>query len=420
VPLAGPGISVNNPLLNPNSRLSGKPLYQAAQALTQAQTAGPISDAQAQITANNKQTNAAIGRVGGYFNQLGTQGQQALSSQADISNQLNAQLQGIGQNAQSQIAGIGLTAADQINKYSPQAYAGTSPDLSALVSEIARQRGLATQTDAAAQAAGATQSANYRGLSASNLGSEALAGVSGLQGLARAGTLGNQPLTQKIADLRETQGAKLATNLAAIRQQEITNTLTQQGLTGQNARAAATITAENQRSKAAINAANKRSQASINATNTRAANTITAANQRQQRSIDAANKKAAAGKAKPPLTANENNRYLTNLGTAVSIFGEGRQAKLAPQRILQALTTGVSPSGKRMTPINPVIAQAALELWTYHFLNPRTAKALHNMGVRGGTFQGRPIQVGGPPAGVGQLATGIATGVARIGNPFRK
>ena len=416
VPTAGPGVPANSPLLNPNATLSGQAAYNAAKAAADAQTVGPMAELTKQIAANNRQTAGTINAAGGYFNQLGQQAQQGQSAEDATAATLRDQLAGIGQQSQQALAGIGQNATDTLLKYAPQGEGSlAAPAISSLASEIARQQGLAAQQNFAGQAVGAVQSGNYGNLMASNRATQALAGTSALRGIAQSGTVTNQPLTQKIADLQAQHGSLLASNLAKFRQQEINNQITSKGLGIKQD----TITAENQRAANTITAANQRSQNTISAENQRSQNTISAENQRQQNALAVAEKKAAANSRKP-LTTGQNNSMLTMLGKAASIYGEGRQAKLSPQAILQSLTSGRSPSGKTMAPINPVIAQAAMELWTYHFLNPRTAAALHNMGVRGGTFQGAPIQVGGPPAGVGSVGNAVGKGVGAVGKGVGK
>jgi hypothetical protein len=414
VPMAGPGVPANSPLLNPGANLSGQQLYDAAKAAADAQTTALIPGLQQQIAANNRQTAGTVKLAGGYFNQLGTQAQQGVADQQGFAQALKDQLAGISGQTQSQLQGIGTDAATRLQQYTPQGEGGLSgAALSSLAAEMARQQGLAAQTAGSTAAAGARQSANLGGLAASQLGTQALAGTEAIKGIGQSGTVANQPLVSKIADLQAQRGALIGTNLTTLRQQQINNAITAQGLGLKGA----AITAQNQRTQATIDAANRRNRASINAANQRNQRTIAGENQRQQKALAAAQSKAKTGTgATKPLTPYQNNSMLTMLGQAASIYGEGRQAKLSPQQILQSLTSGRSPSGKTMRPINPTIAQAAMELWTYHFLNPRTARALYNMGVRGGTFQGRPIQVGGPPAGTGQVASGVGAGVKSIGS----
>ena len=231
--MAAPAVNPNNPLANPNIPLSGNALIQAAQALANAQTAGPLSELQQAIARNNSQGNAVLGRLNQYFQGLGQFGQQGVTDEQNIANGLNSQLSGIANDTQGQLRGIGQNATDSLLKYAPQSDSSHSlanPALQSLQTEIARQQGLAAQNEGAQRAFGATQGANYGSLAASNLQSFGLRGQEDLAAEARNTNLQNVPLQSKVAALKAQEGALFATDLGKLRQQEITNQFTGQGL----------------------------------------------------------------------------------------------------------------------------------------------------------------------------------------------
>lgn len=217
----------SNPLLNPNAPLSGKALLHAAKALVHSQTRGPMRELAHQIAVNQRQGQGAQQRTSGYFNQLGGYAHQGFQDVSQAASDLNSQLSGIGQHTQQSLQGLGQNAQTSLNQYTPGLQgSGTQ----ALAEEIARQQGFAAQSSGAFQAAGALQGANQRGLAGTNEGVYGLMGQERLGQIAQATALSNEPLNSKIAALRASEGDLLAKNEGALRQQEITNQITQQGL----------------------------------------------------------------------------------------------------------------------------------------------------------------------------------------------
>ena len=268
---AGPA---NNPLLNPGQPLSGAALRQAAQTLTNAQVQGPLAELAQQIAAGNRQTNATEKLAGGYFNTLGGQAQQGVTDEKGIADALNAKLAQIGQGTNTQLGQIGDNATSSLLSHSPTGDGGLStPALANLTAEIAKAEGLAAQQEGAQQAFGATQGANYGGLASTNLGVNALRGTEALKSIAQSGIVRNEPLTQKIADLQASKGARddeRGEAQAAGDQQRDTSrgwgssrTRSQR----RDARTRATILGENARNTTSTNAATL-TQNALNAANT--------------------------------------------------------------------------------------------------------------------------------------------------------
>jgi hypothetical protein len=79
--------------------------------------------------------------------------------------------------------------------------------------------------------------------------------------------------------------------------------------------------------------------------------------------------------------------------------------------VQSATAKGYSPQAIRtelLTKLSDLQAQVAIELSTWpHTLQQSTAAELHNAGVRGGSYQGAPIQVSRPaasgPPGAGRI-----------------
>jgi hypothetical protein len=385
--------------------LLGNPqaLYQAAVALANQTTQGPLNALAAQLAANNKQTTAAEKLTGGYFNALGQQAQGALNSEGTIAGNLNSQLANIGNSTQSQLQGLGQNAQDALSRYTPQSDGSfASPAMQSLTAEIARQRGLAAQQQGAAQTAGAEQGANYQGLAASNVGTGALYGREALSNIAQAGQLKNQGVESQIAALKATRGADITKNLGDLRQQEITNALTSQGLGLKNAQFAATLKNDAANRQAAIlrtrleQAGMSKREAQIIAgqtmrtrieqqgANQRAAAAQQGENARNAASI-AARQAAAQAKASgtggtKPLTTLEQNSLFRTIGEMQALIKQGIQAGHSHGQISQALQTGQLQKGFPAQSL-PLI-NAAFELVNYGYIWPHTAQALRQMGLR--------------------------------------
>lgn len=417
----------SNPLLNPNQPLSGKALDQAATSLTNAQISGPLAEIAKALAAQDNQTRGTMKLAGSTFNQLGQQAQQGVTDQQQNATSLNNALQQIAGNTNSQLQGIGQNATQSLLSHSPQGDGGlAAPALAGLAADIAKQQGIAAQQQGNQQAFGANQGGNYTGLAASQLGTNAVAGTDALKSIAQSGQVKDQPFTQKIADLQAQRGALQATNLGKLRQQEINNRITETGLgIKQDA-----ITAENTRSTNSINAANQRNRNTITGQNTRSQNTITAQNQRSQDTITAADRRdqldrqsregiAAANRAaktgtggSKPLTPHENNAVLGSLDKVQNAITTWQQDGFKDKtgKVINAHPTNAQMRQVLGSSYPTYLVQAAFELLGWGHITGGTAAALHQRGIRGGTFRGRPIAVGPPPQGLGGIGVGGVAG----------
>jgi hypothetical protein len=423
-----PGVHANNPILNPGQPLSGAALYHAAQALANAQVNPEIQAIQQQQAQNNQQNTGALNLTGGYFNQLMGQAQTAAGNVQQQGSALNDQLRQIAADENTQLQGLGQNATDMVNRYTPGGVGQAG--IQGLASEIARQQGLAAQQEGAQRAFGATQGANYTGFANSQVGTGALKGQEDLNQIAQAGQLKNAPLADKIAQLQASKGALVASNLGKLRQQEITNAITEKGLgiKQQSANTAANTAAFNQNPNAAGSPAYGRVQgaqtAAKNAT-TAAGKAQTAAQQqafnqnpnavgspawqRVQSSqgtqwssnpnavgspawarVQTANARGSSSGARA-LSTQANNTYWGKVGTVEQLIRDGQAHGQTEQQIRGFLSNGQNP---RKTPFDQTMIQVAYELLGYGSINQTTAAILHNQyGVRGGTYKGQPIKV---------------------------
>ena len=418
----------NSPLANPNAVLSGPSLVAAAHALANAQTSGAFTELMNQVAQNQSQTAGAVNQVGGFFNQLGQLAGQGSQQEQNIASALSQQLAGIGQSTQSQLGQIGSNAQAALSQYSPTSgTAGGNPGAQGLAAEMARQQGLAAQNQGALQAYGATQGANYSGLGASQLGDVGLRGQEDLTNIAQAGQVKNEPLVAKEANLTATNGADFATALGKLRQQEITNAISEQGLGIKQAAVNATV-GDNVRTTGASIANNKRTTATSAANAALGAATSTANNKRttqtsaannaanNARAIAIANQKTGAGATKP-LTPAQNNVQLTDLGKITTAIKTWNQANGGGIRNKAGQVIEPHPTDAQMATIlgqtyNPVLVQAGIELHNWGYITPQTAQELHNSGIRGGTWNNAPIQVKNPPAATGVGTLNINPGAA--------
>jgi hypothetical protein len=245
----------NNPLYQPLQQLSGKPLAQATQALTNVQYDPLISQLTQQIAQNTKQGAAAQKTTAGYFNQLGQYAQRSAQDVQTAAQGLNTQLQNIGQGTQTALDQFGQRAVTPgLESLSAQGLAAGAP--AQLAAALASQRSLAAQNAAANEAFGAKVGSSAATLAAQNLGAYALRGQERLGEIAQATRLAQQPVQVKLATTRATKAAAYATNLAAARQQERNYAVVRAGLGLKQA----AITAANQRAAAAQAAATRRTQ----------------------------------------------------------------------------------------------------------------------------------------------------------------
>lgn len=314
-----------NALLDPNQTLSGRALLNAARQLANTQTQGPLTELQRQIAANNAQTQGTVKLVGGYYNQLEPFVQKGAANSGVTASGLNSTLTGIGADTQSQLAGIGQSGLANISKYAPPGDGSTSNAASSdLAAQIARQQGLAAQQSGTYRDFGASQGANYQGAANANLGAYGVQGQEALRGIAQSGTVKNQPLVSKIADLQASKGALTATDLGKLRQQEVNNDITRAGLGLKQAGINATVRGQN-----------------ITAAQDRARNTLTARGQ----DLTAANNRATqANRAASIAQSNLNNLRTTNTSAANNAANNSTRQLIAAMRNVNG-KTGKSATG---------------------------------------------------------------------------
>jgi hypothetical protein len=237
--------------------LSGQSLMQAAQGLANAQTQGPLAELQKQIAANNAQTQGTAKLTGGFYNQLEPFVQQGAANSGNIASGLNSQLQGIGNDTQTQLASQGQNALSSLMKYAPQGEGGiANAATSDLAAQIARQQGLAAQQAGTYRSLGANQGANYQQMTNSQLGTYGLQGQEALKNIAQSGTVKNEPLVSKIAALQAQKGALTATDLGKLRQQEVANQISRAGLGIKQQSLQATVSNNNARNALTTRAQN--------------------------------------------------------------------------------------------------------------------------------------------------------------------
>jgi len=382
----------SNPLYQPAATLSGKPLSDAATALTNATYDPVISQYQQQIANRTQQGAAAQQQAAGYFNQLGQYAQSAVDKANSIGADLNTTLQGIGQNAQSALTQFAQQAAPQaLQSLEAQGLGGGATQQ--LASQLAGLQSTAAQEQQARQSYGATVSSAASQRAAGMLGAYALGGQAALGKIGEATQQALTPMETNLTSEQAKKAAAFGTNLQALRQQQFNNLVAQSGLNIKQATLQNTITQDvaNRTSREKIAAgvqagANARSKASIDAAWARNQANITS------REKAAAQKAAAKGStgagATKPLTLSENNSYWGTVAKGISAIGVARSQNYGWPAIRTEL----------LTKLNDLQARAAVELWQYHYLSPGTAQQLHGSGVRGGTYNGKPIQVGSNPA----------------------
>ena len=98
----------------------------------------------------------------------------------------------------------------------------------------------------------------------------------------------------------------------------------------------------------------------------------------------------AAGGGAKPLTTLQNNAYWGKTSTVEQLIKDGQAKGLSEQQIRANLMDGQNPSKSKY---DQVMIEAAYELLGYGSITQSTAANLHNYGVRGGTYNGKPIKV---------------------------
>lgn len=392
----------------------------AAHAIANSQTVGPLNDLAASIAQTNRGTTASEKLVGGYYNQFGKSAQQGVNDTRQIGTNLQNTLGGINQDTQTQLQGIGQNAAGAVNAYMPAGdqSLGSGP-LQSLAANMARQQGYAAQYGQIAAGTGALQSQNYSDMAAGMKGTGAVAGTQALGELARAGRLAVQPLTQKVADLKQQRGTLYTNALNQIKQQEITNQFTATGLGNTAASIAATSANEaaNRRFTATQNALDRAARLKIEKTVQTGETNRSAASIQARK--DAAAKKKAAGSGTggvTPLPQSEQNTLYKGLREMTTLITEALGHGATQAQIKTSLNAGTFAKGFPAQDI--VLVNAAFELVHYGFVWPTTAAAMRSMGLRGGMWNGKPIRVSKPvlPSGQGVTSAGkgAAGGVASV------
>lgn len=400
----GPRPNFNNPLYQPGTALSGKSLYRAGQALAESEYGPTIHTDRATMRENARQGAAAEKLTAGYFQQLGRFTHQSMAAEKGIAGQLQGQLAGIGGQTQAGLGQIGQQALQTTNRYAPGDPSLAAPGLQALTAQLAEQRGLAKENAQTFRSGGAEQGANYRQLSASNLGTFALGGQQELGNIAASTRLANQPVVNQIAGLLAKRGALAAADTAKLRQAEITNQLTRQGL-GLKSKALQ-VTAAYDQGRLGL----AKLDAQIRANEYAAQNKLGWAtlSERQRNDLATQANRAADRNARiaaqhgvggvKPLSTNENNTQLTLLGSAVAALHQylgqpikkGSKQKWTLPTLTRKLEDGQVPGVSR---INSAVMQAAAELHQYGEINPSTLAALHKLGMHDITYNGKPIKV---------------------------
>lgn len=204
--------------------LNANQLLNAAKAEAQATTAGPLQQLAQQIASQNAQNANATKAIGGYFQGLGNFVNQNMGALNQVGTDLNNTLSGLSQSEQGQLQGITNNSAALMNQYLPKGDTSVGDaGMQSLINNMAQQQGYATQNIGALQGAAANGQADYQNLAHALAASDAVAGRQDLANVQMAGAAKIAPLATKYSDLVSKQGALTESDLAKLRQQEITN-----------------------------------------------------------------------------------------------------------------------------------------------------------------------------------------------------
>jgi hypothetical protein len=418
-PVRVPGRPFSYGSLSVNRPMTGRQMVTAARAMAGAAEDPTIAAYRGQIQQNDTQTQNALGMVGSDYRQLGGLAKQGFADEGKIAGQLNTQLGNIGSQEQSQLQGIGQGAMGSLAKYSPT---GVGPAGQALAQEVARQQGFAAQNEGAFRAAGANQGANYRGLAASQIGTFGLAGQEALRGIAQAGIMRNEPLSNRLAEAIAKRGEDVAAALPKIRQQEITNQIARAGLGIKQESAAASLG----RTRADLQNANtNRIKAQTSAREQNPSIVGSSAWKRVQDvnnknwstnpnavgspawgRVQTAKRSGTNGQVKP-LSTLENNTWFSKLSTVEQLIKDGRQHGGTAAQITASLKDGSNPTKRTY---DPTMIQAALEIEQYGAIQPQTAKVLQQMGLK---IPGN-VRVAQLPKTIGGLGSGAFSGITNL------
>jgi hypothetical protein len=323
-----------NPLYQPTSVLSGKPLADYTQALTNVQYDPAIRQLSQQIAQNAAQGAAAQKQTAGYFAQLLPYAQQSAQDVGGINAQAQTALQKIASDAQARIDQTGSQVSAPQAQLAGQGLAGGGTQRLA--------EGLASAKLAASnQATSGQQYAQNLGtaaqtLAAQNLGTYALRGQERLGQIAQATRLAQQPVEQQLATKQSEKAQAYGTNLMAARQQQYQNWVTAQGLGLKSAAIAST---------AATAAANQAAQ------NKRTAETIAGQNTRNQANIDARALQGTLDRQSSQSIADQNNQTRKDIAAGRNAAKNGGKMTPGAQRQTWTHITGLQARLRQLTTI---------------------------------------------------------------------
>lgn len=416
-------------LYDPTQILSGQNLGNAAQSIADAQTVGPISELAKQIASNNQDSAGIQKQDFGYYMQLAKDAQDYVNGIPAAGLQQAAAMKGINDQTQSQLGQIGSEAQKGLGMYPGQG-GQANQDLAALT---AQQKGIATLNQQAANNLGATTFNNNLNAAKQQQASIGLGGQERISQVALAGQRANEPLNAKIAGLQASKGALKATAIGQLRQAERNYLVAQQGLglksqannitelknltdaklkirgqdltrRGQDVtlhgqalqhatdeeRIAAEIRGQNITSKRDLLNYTLGSESLAEKTHNDQATQLY-----HQMELNLRAAQARGGKGPKPLSTFQNNTAWTKIGEVQNAITHLQQNGIKDKK---GNVTNRHPTGAQIRQLlgqgyHPEFVEAAFELLGWGGLTGQTAKALHSMGIRGGSFRGKPVQI---------------------------
>jgi len=216
-----------NPIYDPSQQLSGKSLYRAVQALTNATYDPLIKGYQTQLQQSQAHSQAVRDQTAQAYQNLAQYAQDAATNTQNAYGTLASGMQGVGQQTQS--------ALDQFlqRAENPAGQAvGTSPPgaVDQLAQNIAAAKANAAQTAQADQAYAQTVGALETARAGQTPGILASAATQKLGDLANAGLLAEQPIQTNLTNARQKKAEAFSTNLMAARAAERNYAIAQGGL----------------------------------------------------------------------------------------------------------------------------------------------------------------------------------------------
>lgn len=336
------------------------------------------------------------------------------------SNATNSLLSGISQDAETgaktfenQAADAALKAGEGISQTGQAATAQDGGYLDPQVqAELNAQGKLAAGVGSAQNELAATAGGNETGFMG-NL--RAAAAQRALEGQKSINTLYGQQLGKNQGEqnkLIAKQPAEAKSLAVELGQKQFTDYATAKSL-GIKQQTANT-TAKNDSEKARLIQRGQNITASHDAATTRVDERKIAESERHDRAnekIGAEKAQAELKKANGGLSTSEQDKVAGEIGTAYTVVQQLRTAKISPQEIRNALTSGglrrdveaTSSSGKKYTKEvtykypkigNQALITAAFELWDWHVVKPATVKELQGLGINvpanwtNGSFKG--------------------------------